>query len=133
MTPAEMGPTRVVAQYDYEATQPEDLDFQAGDVILVLSKGNCAASARGEGRESVGSQHLPGRPKTFGYFVRHWTHLQWSLQASLGTWISFPKSSKANPFMLETCRAAARLRQPSLRADFSCKLPFFPFRRKAGC
>ncbi|XP_063199715.1 neutrophil cytosol factor 2 [Chroicocephalus ridibundus] len=38
--PAEMGPTQVVAQYDYEATQPEDLDFQAGDVILVLSKVN---------------------------------------------------------------------------------------------
>ncbi|NWI71194.1 NCF2 factor, partial [Todus mexicanus] len=32
--------TQVVAQYDYEATQPEDLEFQAGDVILVLSKGN---------------------------------------------------------------------------------------------
>ncbi|NXW29954.1 NCF2 factor, partial [Phaetusa simplex] len=39
-TPAETGPTQVVAQYDYEATQPEDLDFQAGDVILVLSKVN---------------------------------------------------------------------------------------------
>ncbi|NXE93176.1 NCF2 factor, partial [Menura novaehollandiae] len=34
------GPTHVVAQYDYEATQPEDLEFQAGDVILVLSKVN---------------------------------------------------------------------------------------------
>ncbi|NXV32192.1 NCF2 factor, partial [Rissa tridactyla] len=40
VTPAEMGPTQVVAQYDYEATHPEDLDFQAGDVILVLSKVN---------------------------------------------------------------------------------------------
>ncbi|NXI52062.1 NCF2 factor, partial [Chloroceryle aenea] len=32
--------TRVVAQYNYEATRPEDLEFQAGDVILVLSKVN---------------------------------------------------------------------------------------------
>ncbi|XP_006025435.1 neutrophil cytosol factor 2 isoform X1 [Alligator sinensis] len=31
---------RVVAQYSYEATQPEDLEFQAGDVILILSKVN---------------------------------------------------------------------------------------------
>ncbi|EOB08434.1 Neutrophil cytosol factor 2, partial [Anas platyrhynchos] len=38
--PEEMGATQVVAQYNYEATQPEDLEFQAGDVILVLSKGN---------------------------------------------------------------------------------------------
>ncbi|NXK34036.1 NCF2 factor, partial [Piprites chloris] len=36
----EMGPTHVVAQYSYEAIQPEDLEFQAGDVILVLSKVN---------------------------------------------------------------------------------------------
>ncbi|NXK97016.1 NCF2 factor, partial [Formicarius rufipectus] len=36
----EVGPTRVVAQYNYEATQPEDLEFQAGDTILVLSKVN---------------------------------------------------------------------------------------------
>ncbi|NXE75328.1 NCF2 factor, partial [Cochlearius cochlearius] len=36
----EMGPAQVVAQYSYEATQPEDLEFQAGDVILVLSKVN---------------------------------------------------------------------------------------------
>ncbi|KFV18981.1 Neutrophil cytosol factor 2, partial [Tauraco erythrolophus] len=36
----ETEPTQVVAQYDYEATQPEDLEFQAGDVILVLSKVN---------------------------------------------------------------------------------------------
>ncbi|NWS13821.1 NCF2 factor, partial [Pachyramphus minor] len=36
----ETGPTQVVAQYSYEATQPEDLEFQAGDVILVLSKVN---------------------------------------------------------------------------------------------
>ncbi|NXY53232.1 NCF2 factor, partial [Callaeas wilsoni] len=34
----EIGPTHVVAQYSYEATQPEDLEFQAGDMILVLSK-----------------------------------------------------------------------------------------------
>ncbi|XP_050757021.1 neutrophil cytosol factor 2 isoform X1 [Gymnogyps californianus] len=39
-TPEETGPTQVVAQYSYEATQPEDLEFQAGDVILVLSKVN---------------------------------------------------------------------------------------------
>ncbi|OPJ76811.1 neutrophil cytosol factor 2 [Patagioenas fasciata monilis] len=36
----ETGLTQVVAQYNYEATQPEDLEFQAGDVILVLSKVN---------------------------------------------------------------------------------------------
>ncbi|NWV66605.1 NCF2 factor, partial [Malurus elegans] len=35
-----MAPTHVVAQYSYEATQPEDLEFQAGDMILVLSKVN---------------------------------------------------------------------------------------------
>ncbi|KAM9283384.1 neutrophil cytosol factor 2 [Morus bassanus] len=39
-TPKELGPTQVIAQYSYEATQPEDLEFQAGDVILVLSKVN---------------------------------------------------------------------------------------------
>ncbi|KFV48964.1 Neutrophil cytosol factor 2, partial [Gavia stellata] len=39
-TPEETGPSQVVAQYNYEATQPEDLEFQAGDVILVLSKVN---------------------------------------------------------------------------------------------
>uniref|UniRef100_A0A8C0EPL3 Neutrophil cytosolic factor 2 n=1 Tax=Bubo bubo TaxID=30461 RepID=A0A8C0EPL3_BUBBB len=39
-TVEEAGPTQVVAQYDYEATQPEDLEFQAGDVILVLSQVN---------------------------------------------------------------------------------------------
>ncbi|NWT98107.1 NCF2 factor, partial [Urocynchramus pylzowi] len=38
--PGEMGPNHVVAQYSYEATQPEDLEFQAGDMILVLSKVN---------------------------------------------------------------------------------------------
>ncbi|KAM9187288.1 neutrophil cytosol factor 2 isoform 2-T2 [Mergus octosetaceus] len=38
--PEEMEATQVVAQYNYEATQPEDLEFQAGDVILVLSKVN---------------------------------------------------------------------------------------------
>lgn len=88
--PEETGPTQVVAQYSYEATQPEDLEFQAGDVILILSKGNPALPAIGEGRdlpalvrawvwprdaehleqlllssvEVVGSQHLPVRPKT---------------------------------------------------------------------
>ncbi|KAM6397990.1 neutrophil cytosol factor 2 [Pluvialis apricaria] len=36
----ETRPTQVVAQYNYEATQPEDLEFQAGDVIIVLSKVN---------------------------------------------------------------------------------------------
>ncbi|KQK76943.1 neutrophil cytosol factor 2 [Amazona aestiva] len=39
-TPEETGPTQVVAQYNYEATQPEDLELKAGDVILVLSKVN---------------------------------------------------------------------------------------------
>ncbi|NWY70197.1 NCF2 factor, partial [Erithacus rubecula] len=41
-TLGEMGATHVhvVAQYSYEATQPEDLEFQAGDMILVLSKVN---------------------------------------------------------------------------------------------
>ncbi|NXD92769.1 NCF2 factor, partial [Chaetorhynchus papuensis] len=39
-TPGETGTTHVVAQYSYEATQPEDLEFQAGDMILVLSKVN---------------------------------------------------------------------------------------------
>ncbi|NXC10942.1 NCF2 factor, partial [Orthonyx spaldingii] len=39
-TPGETGPTHVVAQYSYEATQPEDLEFQAGDMILLLSKVN---------------------------------------------------------------------------------------------
>ncbi|NXB53674.1 NCF2 factor, partial [Leucopsar rothschildi] len=39
-TPGEMEPTHVVAQYSYEATQPEDLEFQAGDMILILSKVN---------------------------------------------------------------------------------------------
>ncbi|NWR99467.1 NCF2 factor, partial [Motacilla alba] len=38
--PGETGPNHVVAQYSYEATQPEDLEFQAGDTILVLSKVN---------------------------------------------------------------------------------------------
>ncbi|NWW56470.1 NCF2 factor, partial [Ifrita kowaldi] len=38
--PGKTGPTHVVAQYNYEATQPEDLEFQAGDMILVLSKVN---------------------------------------------------------------------------------------------
>lgn len=49
--PEEMGATQVVAQYNYEATQPEDLEFQAGDVILVLSKGNYAPVVTGEGRD----------------------------------------------------------------------------------
>ncbi|NXX15558.1 NCF2 factor, partial [Podargus strigoides] len=40
VAPEEPGPSQVVAQYSYEATQPEDLEFQAGDVILVLSKVN---------------------------------------------------------------------------------------------
>ncbi|NWT33600.1 NCF2 factor, partial [Cardinalis cardinalis] len=38
--PEETGLSHVVAQYSYEATQPEDLEFQAGDMILVLSKVN---------------------------------------------------------------------------------------------
>ncbi|NWW95073.1 NCF2 factor, partial [Rhynochetos jubatus] len=39
-TPEELGPSQAVAQYNYEATQPEDLEFRAGDVILILSKVN---------------------------------------------------------------------------------------------
>ncbi|XP_023787412.1 neutrophil cytosol factor 2 isoform X6 [Cyanistes caeruleus] len=39
-TSGETGTTHVVAQYSYEATQPEDLEFQAGDTILLLSKVN---------------------------------------------------------------------------------------------
>ncbi|NXX39157.1 NCF2 factor, partial [Tricholaema leucomelas] len=39
-TPEETRQIQVTAQYNYEATQPEDLEFQAGDVILVLSKVN---------------------------------------------------------------------------------------------
>ncbi|NXR64610.1 NCF2 factor, partial [Rhadina sibilatrix] len=39
-TSGETGTTHVVAQYSYEATQPEDLEFEAGDTILVLSKVN---------------------------------------------------------------------------------------------
>ncbi|XP_075278790.1 neutrophil cytosol factor 2-like isoform X1 [Opisthocomus hoazin] len=38
--PEGMGLTQVVAQYSYEATHPEDLEFRAGDVILILSKVN---------------------------------------------------------------------------------------------
>ncbi|XP_030311105.1 neutrophil cytosol factor 2 isoform X2 [Calypte anna] len=38
--PEERAATHVTALYNYEATQPEDLEFQAGDVILVLSKVN---------------------------------------------------------------------------------------------
>lgn len=37
--PAEMEAKQVVARYSYEANQPEDLAFQKGDIILVLSKG----------------------------------------------------------------------------------------------
>ncbi|XP_067391280.1 neutrophil cytosol factor 2 [Emydura macquarii macquarii] len=36
--PKPLKASQVVARYSYEATQPEDLEFQAGDVILVLSK-----------------------------------------------------------------------------------------------
>uniref|UniRef100_A0A8C3TDP3 Neutrophil cytosolic factor 2 n=1 Tax=Chelydra serpentina TaxID=8475 RepID=A0A8C3TDP3_CHESE len=40
-TPAQqLEANHVVARYSYEAIQPEDLEFQAGDVILVLSKVN---------------------------------------------------------------------------------------------
>uniref|UniRef100_A0A452H2G9 Uncharacterized protein n=1 Tax=Gopherus agassizii TaxID=38772 RepID=A0A452H2G9_9SAUR len=38
--PQQLEANHVVAQYSYEAIQPEDLEFQAGDVILVLSKVN---------------------------------------------------------------------------------------------
>uniref|UniRef100_A0A674I676 Neutrophil cytosolic factor 2 n=1 Tax=Terrapene triunguis TaxID=2587831 RepID=A0A674I676_9SAUR len=37
--PQQLEANHVVARYSYEAIQPEDLEFQAGDVILVLSKG----------------------------------------------------------------------------------------------
>lgn len=50
--PEETGLTQVVAQYSYEATQPEDLEFQAGDVILVLSRGNMLLPRHGEGGTS---------------------------------------------------------------------------------
>ncbi|KAL8178118.1 UNVERIFIED_CONTAM: Neutrophil cytosol factor 2, partial [Gekko kuhli] len=36
--PTQMEANQVVARYNYEANQPEDLAFQKGDVILVLSK-----------------------------------------------------------------------------------------------
>ncbi|CAM4601143.1 unnamed protein product [Lepidochelys olivacea] len=39
-TSQQLEANHVVAQYSYEAIQPEDLEFQAGDVILVLSKVN---------------------------------------------------------------------------------------------
>ena len=32
---------QVVALFSYEATQPEDLEFLEGDVILVISMGKC--------------------------------------------------------------------------------------------
>uniref|UniRef100_A0A8C8RRW7 Neutrophil cytosolic factor 2 n=1 Tax=Pelusios castaneus TaxID=367368 RepID=A0A8C8RRW7_9SAUR len=38
--PQQLEASQVIAQYSYEATQPEDLAFRAGDVILVLSKVN---------------------------------------------------------------------------------------------
>uniref|UniRef100_A0A674IAK2 Neutrophil cytosolic factor 2 n=1 Tax=Terrapene triunguis TaxID=2587831 RepID=A0A674IAK2_9SAUR len=38
--PQQLEANHVVARYSYEAIQPEDLEFQAGDVILVLSKVN---------------------------------------------------------------------------------------------
>ena len=33
--------SKVVALFSYEATQPEDLEFLEGDVILVISTGKC--------------------------------------------------------------------------------------------
>lgn len=33
--------SQVVAIFSYEGTQPEDLEFVKGDVILVLSHGKC--------------------------------------------------------------------------------------------
>ena len=33
--------SQVVALFSYEATQPEDLDFLEGDIILVISTGRC--------------------------------------------------------------------------------------------
>ncbi|XP_077188735.1 neutrophil cytosol factor 2 [Paroedura picta] len=38
--PTQMDANQVVARYSYEANQPEDLAFQKGDIILVLSKVN---------------------------------------------------------------------------------------------
>ncbi|XP_065265475.1 neutrophil cytosol factor 2 isoform X1 [Emys orbicularis] len=38
--PQQLEANHVVARYSYEAIQPEDLEFQAGDVILILSKVN---------------------------------------------------------------------------------------------
>nr|XP_056700317.1 neutrophil cytosol factor 2 [Euleptes europaea] len=38
--PTQMEANQVVARYSYEASQPEDLAFQKGDIILVLSKVN---------------------------------------------------------------------------------------------
>lgn len=37
--------TQVVAIFNYEAAQPEDLEFVEGDVILVLSHGKCYPKA----------------------------------------------------------------------------------------
>ncbi|XP_061201675.1 neutrophil cytosol factor 2 isoform X2 [Neopsephotus bourkii] len=131
----ETGPTQVVAQYNYEATQPEDLEFQAGDVILVLSKGNYAPSATGEGASSSG--------KSMGLSLRHQApaaaaaqscgsrefptsasqaknsqvfgqpadaHSSVELMSFTRDFDLFPQislSSNATCFMLETCRAAA--------------------------
>lgn len=33
--------SKVIALFSYEATQPEDLEFLEGDVILVMSTGKC--------------------------------------------------------------------------------------------
>lgn len=38
--------TQVVAIFSYDATQPEDLEFVEGDVILVLSHGKCYSRTR---------------------------------------------------------------------------------------
>lgn len=37
---------QVVARYTYEASQPEDLEFQQGETILVLAKGKLTLNQR---------------------------------------------------------------------------------------
>lgn len=56
--------SQVVALFSYEATQPEDLEFQEGDVILVLSKGKCyhrteLACSRNGRKKKVPAAHKP--------------------------------------------------------------------------
>lgn len=37
--PTQTEANQVVAQFRYEACQPEDLEFQKGDIIFILSQG----------------------------------------------------------------------------------------------